>query len=373
MSVRLETWSIINGQLKRRGRTPSRDDLVSGVDKPDATNTGAYAGTQDATINNDVIITVDGTILENKIINGAVKIRAANVIVRNNIIRGGATVATGLIDCGNAACVNALIIDNTIAPGSNQKCDGIRGHDFTAKRNNIYWCVDGMDPYNSTAHNAAPSQQYQTNVIIEQNYIHDLGWWTASGPGIVHTSDTETHNDLIQHQGGGGTIIKGNNLDARYARQYGHWYVSGDPTTEPYTTVALHSLADGGPYQNIPDRGNGNEATGRYNFDDISCLMIGDEVGWTSDMHVTDNWMRGGNYAVNGGGNLNPGGAFYGEFKRNRFTRDQGSQSSGGDTTQTINLQTTGGTWTAADADIPLTGPDKNYYEDNGNAITVRI
>ena len=368
MSNRLETWNPVGSILKRRDRsyiTP-RDGLVSGVDQPTANNTGAYAGTQDATLNSDQIITTPGTILENKIINGVVFIRAADVTVRNCYIRGGASVGSCLVDCSNAACSNALIIDCTIAPGNNQMCDGIRGHDFTAKRNNVYWCVDGIGPYNPTA-----AQPYQTNVVIEQNYIHDLSWWTAASVGVVHPSDTETHNDVIQHHGGGGTIIKGNTLDARYGRQYAHWFCTGDPQVEPYTSVALHSLPDGGPYQPLPDRGTGTEADGRYNTDDQACLMINNIVGYTFQLHVTDNWFIGGNFAVNGGGNTNPGGGvFLGEFKRNRFSRDQANQGSGGDTTQTINFQGAG--WTSADADIPLTGVDKNYYGDNNAAITVR-
>jgi hypothetical protein len=365
---RLETWTPSGSLLKRRGRTSItfRDSLVSGVDKPTALNTGAYAGTQDGTLNGNQIITTPGYILENKIINGSVSIRAANVVVRNCFILGAATVSSGLVDCGNANCSNALIIDCTIAPGSSQRCDGIRGHSFTAKRNNIYWVVDGIGPHNQTV-----AQPYQTNVVIEQNYIHDLAWWTAATGGVVHPSDTETHNDVIQHHGGGGTIIKGNTLDARYGRQYAHWWCTGDPAIEPYSPIALGSLGDGGPHQNLPDRGSGTEADGRYNWDDLACLMISDEVGYTFDLSVTDNWMIGGNFAVNGGGNANPGGGVeIGEFKRNRFSRDQGNQGSGGDTTQTINFQ--GGGWTSGDADIPTSGADMNYYEDNLAAITVR-
>jgi hypothetical protein len=368
MSNRLETWNPVGSVLKRRNRSyiSPRDSLLSGLDQPTALNTGAYVGTQDGTLTGNQIITTPGTILENKIINGSVSIRAADVTVRNCYIRGAATVTSGLVDCGNAACSNALIIDCTIAPGSNQFCDGIRGHDFTAKRNNIYWVVDGMDPYNQTV-----AQPYQTNVVIEQNYIHDLSWWTAASGGVVHPIDTETHNDCIQHQGGGGTIIKGNTLDARYGRQYAHWFCTGDPQVEPYTSVALNSLGDGGPHQPLPDRGSGSEATGQYNYDDVAGLMIGDEVGYSFNLSVTDNWFIGGNFAVNGGGNANPGGGvFLGEFKRNRFTRDQGNQGGGGDTTQTINFQGAG--WTSSDADVPLTGADKNYYGDNNADITVR-
>jgi hypothetical protein len=175
--------------------------------------------------------------------------------------------------------------------------------------------------------------------VIRQSRCHDLSWFTAAKPGDIHPTDTETHNDCIQHQGGRGTVIEGNALHAGpFARQVGHWRTVGD--AEPWRTVPLRSLPDGGPFQPLPDRGTGTGADGRYNWDDQACLMIGDEVGTTHELTFTANWCRGGNYAVNGGGNAPVAGLRLGTFTRNRFDRTQGAQSSGGDRTHTITLGT---------------------------------
>jgi hypothetical protein len=368
MNQRLETWTPVGGVLKRRGRstTIDRSTLVIGVDEPDETTTGLLPDITLTVVNGDVSLSTPGQVYENKDIFGRVSVSAANVTIRNCRIRGGSSPSTGLITLTSASVSNCVIEDCLITPDyPHSDWNGVVGHDFTLRRCNIWGTTDGLN-----IHNTHATQPYDTNVIVEQCYIHDLSWWTAPTGGIVHPSDTETHNDLIQHMGGRGTIIRGNRLDAYFARQFGHWYVTGDPHTEPYTTVPLHSLPDGGPYQPIPNRGNGNEATGRYNYDDLSAIMIGDEVDNTTELLVTDNWMRGGNFTVNGGGNPNPGGGVsLGSFLRNRFSRDQGNQGSGGDTTQTLNFQ--GGSW-AGFVTAPTSGADMNYYEDNGHAITVR-
>jgi len=226
-------------------------------------------------------------------------------------------------------------------------------------------------------------------VVIEHNLFDDLSWKTAATGGIVHTTDTETHNDHIQLFGGNGTVIRWNGFHGRFARQYAHWFVT-DPTTEPYTTVALHSLTDGGPYQHIPDRDlisgspsanhliNGvpsNESTGRYNSDDCANIMVnyGPDSTKTpcTELVIEDNWFYGGNFSINGGGNLKGtvNTRMYASVKRNKFSRDQGSQGSGGNNTQTINFQAG---WGAAFFDIG-TGADANVYMDNNAPVTVRI
>lgn len=345
----------------------ARDQLRLGIDQPNVDNTGVLPGVARALVTGNVNLSTPGQIYENKTITGRLSISAANVTVRNCEIQGNTTPAAGVITCTSTLVSNAVIEDCTIyATNANYGWGGVYGHDFTLRRCNVYGTTDIIDIVNTNT----TARPYATGVVIEQCWLHDYVWWTASAGGVVHTKDTETHNDVIQHFGGTGTIIRGNTIDAAFARQQGHWQVT-NPLVEPYTTVPLHSLGDAlnGPNQPIPDRGTGTEATGRYNYDDNCVFMINSSYGYSADLTFEDNWCYGGNYAINGGGNANPGGGVnLGSFKRNKFDRKQGTQGSGGDTTYTIVFF---GGWAGA-VDCPTTGADKNVYIDNGNAVQVR-
>lgn len=361
MPIRLvNRWSIPPALVA------DRSTLQIGIDEPNSTNAGVYSTDliPRATVVGNVTLSTAGQVYENKTVQGKITVTAANVTIRNVAVIGQSTTTGDMISCTAAGVSNLLIEDCTIEPAFPLKASGVVGHDFTLRRCIVSKTLDGVNVFNTSA-----VRPYQTNVVIEQNWICERAWWTAATTGIIHPSDTESHNDDSQHQGGGGTIYRGNRFGGSYARQWAHWYVT-NPLVEPFTTVTLGSLSDGGPYQAIPNRGSGTDATGRYNYDDIACLQIGDEVGYSFNLVVEDNWFYGGNFAINGGGNTNPGGGvILGSFKRNRFARNQGNQGSGGNTTQTINFQ--GGGWSGFYT-APTTGADKNYYMDDGAAVTVR-
>lgn len=322
--------------------TVDRNTLTYGTYEPTYDTTGVPAGTSLTTYNGDITVTTDGAVYDSLFINGRVVIQAANVVFKNCKIVGtnaAPSSSVHLVDCRPASCVNATIQDCELYPQYRHWNwgDGIIGHDFSSLRNNIRHMTDGVGVYNTYA-----TFPYNTNVVIKGNWIHDMAWWTAATTGIVHPSDTESHNDCIQVQGGLGTVIVGNTLDAMFARQYAHWWVTS-LATEPYTTVALHSLTNqgeaGGPYQTIPDRASGNDASGRYNWDDLSCIMVNANVGDSAQFVITDNVCRGGNYAVNAGG-VNYNGYDFGDILRNTFDTKQGAQSSGVPNTYTIQLGT---------------------------------
>lgn len=348
----------------------SRDQLILGVDQPNATNTGVLPGITRTVVTGNVTLSTAGQVYENKTVTGRISVTAANVTIRNVEVQGNTTPAAGVISCTNAAVKNCIIEDCTIYTlNPHYTWTGVYGHDFTLRRCNVYGTTDIVGIVNASIPSA--QRPYQTGVVVEQNWLHDYVWWTAPAGGTVHPTDTETHNDVIQQFGGLGTIIRGNSMDAAFARQKGHWFVT-NPLAEPYTTVALHSLGDAlnGPNQPIPDRGDGNESTGRYNYDDNCVLMIGATSGLSADFTVEDNWCYGGNFAFNGGGNTNPGGGVnLGSFKRNKFDRKQGNQGGGGNNTYTIALIAG---WTGA-VDIPLTGADANYYMDDRAPVKVRL
>lgn len=348
-----------------------RDTLTVGVDKPTAATTGTlpnFASVK-ATVVGDVTLSTPGQVYENKDVFGKITVTASGVTIRNCRVRGGVS-GSALIQCtASSGWATPLLVEDCYLYPDTAYWGwmGITGSAVTIRRCDISHCQDAIEIKQDGR--TSTSFPWLTRVIIEQNYLHDMAWWSASAAGIIHPSDTETHNDLIQHFGGGGTIIRGNLLDAKYARNYGHWYVTGSTTVEPYTTVALHSLGDSlnGPNQNIPNRGSGNESTGRYNYDDIACLQIGDEQGTTYDMTFTKNWCYGGGYGINGGGNAFRSGSSLGTFTYNKFSRDQGTQGGGGNNTYTMAL----GPW-SGNVTVPLTGTGSNTYESDGANITVR-
>lgn len=356
-------------RLIQRFPAGSRSGLIIGVDKPGPTNTGILPGVSLTTSSGNITVTSPNVTLENLDIFGKVTIQAANCIIRNCRIRGlnsspGSSDAF-LVSCTSGSCVNALIEDCTFVPDyPHWNWDsGVSGHDYTIRRCDISGVVDGLNVYNTSA-----SQPYASNVIIDQNWIHDLGQWSAATGGVVHPSDTVTHNDGIQHQGGYGTLMRGNTIDAYYKRQYGHWVVT-NPGTEPYVTVTLNSLPDGGPYATIPDRGTGNSASGRYNWGNLSALMLNQNVGDSYDLTFTDNWVNGASIPVNGGSLTRHTGQNLGTFYRNKFSRDQGQQSSGGNNTYTFNLDTT---WVGNVSGGVGTG-NANIYLSDGAEVNFRV
>lgn len=373
------------------GAVFDRNSLVPGVDKPTYNTVGCPPEIIPflSDVTSPTIITTDNTVLDGYNFLNTVDIRADNVKITRSIAQGPFSTpadGSGLIACSNIACSNALIEDVTISPRfAHWNWDsGIVGHDYTARRVLVRNTTDGMNVFNLPLWNATGTP-YQSGVTIEMCLIERLALWNALSNGVVHPGDIQTHNDGIQHQGGLGTVIRGNVLIGKYARQYAHWVMTSTGTAEaslvpPYTGVALQTLPAGqpwygGPFQasanlnTIPDRNTGSEADGRYNVGgqgSLNTLLIGDEVGPSGDMNVDRNWFYGGEFAVNGGGAINTGSAYTMTFTGNRYSRDQGNQGSGGNGTHTINFQQTEHSWTGF---LVATG---NVYEDNNAAVTVR-
>ena len=111
---------------------------------------------------------------------GGVKIEADNVIIRRNKIEGG------LYGVHCFSGENILIEDNTIVHGGGRK--GIRANNAVIRRNDISDYVDGI--------------WCDSNVVIEDNYIHDL-----------YGFDSPTsHSDGIQSSGGANYVIRHNTI-----------------------------------------------------------------------------------------------------------------------------------------------------------------
>jgi hypothetical protein len=362
----------------RTANYQTRESLVARTYYPDATNTG-HLGL--STLTNTITTNQSystGVSIQNTFYDGArVSITGANATFRNCLFTGDNSV-NALVTASNVNAFNAQFIDCTFLPKfPRYGTFAFNGHDGKFYRCDMSHCDDALHLSNSTAFTNLGAG-FPIGVEVWQSYLHDHAWWTAATGGVVHPTDTETHNDLIQIDGGSGLVVVGSTLLARFAKQYGHWQVT-NPNAEPYTTVTLGSLPDGGPFQPIPNRGStggsalsaGNEGNGRYNWDDTSALLMTDAQGVVSNVTFEDNLVGGGNFAINGGGNAYAGGGEnLGSWKRNAFIDDQGNYGSGlaSETGHTLDF---GGTW-AGRVTAPTTGADKNFYLATGNAITVR-
>lgn len=308
------------GRAARRLQRAAGDGFVLGATKPSAQNTGLRNPATLTVYNGDITVTTAGTVIENLDIYGTVSIRTADVTVRNCRIRGKpftlpATPVQYLVECRHGSCVNARIEHCELRSDyDNYLVTGIIGHDYTAHRNNIYQVVDGLGIY-KTQDPGGP-----VNVTLTGNYVHDLIYYTEAGVGApVHPSDTQTHNDCLQIQGGSNTLVYGNNFQGFFS-----------------TTMGQNA---GRPQANAAIQYNNN-------------------VGATTAMTVQRNWLDGGGSSINGGSTA---GTNIGEISSNKFGHNQAQQGGGYNDTVAIVLTPTTTCVTA-----------NNVYEDNGIAVTTR-
>ncbi|MBK7861219.1 MAG: discoidin domain-containing protein [Archangiaceae bacterium] len=202
-------WASIN-EVQVNAAQPPPTPGAPGTYKPSASTTGVRAGTTLTPYNTsgaDLVISRDGTVLENLDIYGDIKVRARNVVIRNSRLRGGKAIPsgnTGIVDANSAEVFNLLVEDCTLTPDRpSYYRDGIVGHEYTARRNHIYRTNDGLGIF------ARPGGSGVANVTAEANYIHTLTYWSWD-PVPSHTDGT--HNDCVQIQGGANIHLIGNTI-----------------------------------------------------------------------------------------------------------------------------------------------------------------
>lgn len=158
---------------------------------PSASNTGV-AGCPALTTHNGSINLGNGQTLENRLVNGQVRITGNNVTVRCVKVvdgglfpidaeRGGYTSASNVlierveVDCGSSASTHA----------------GLLLFGATARQVNVHHCTDGF--------------RFADKVTVEDSYCHDL-----------NTNDpNDPHYDCAQTSGGSGLVIRHNTFVGR--------------------------------------------------------------------------------------------------------------------------------------------------------------
>jgi len=241
--------------------------------KPSAATTGIQAGVTLTPHFGDLVITTPGIVLDALDIHGRVIVKAANVTIRRCRIRGKQTPPAptewnALVNAVSTSCSHLLVEECEIAPTyPSPATNGIQGRSFTSRRNNIHDVVDGLGMMGTSGCRS------------EYDYIHDLSYFS---PDPNH-SDNQTHNDCIQFHANPST-----------SPLWGNHVVIGSLLS------AYVSSSSGTKNSPVPQA--------------LSCLMINRSVSLT----VTNSWMEGGYFPVNGGDAKNAG-LNLGTFWRNRF------------------------------------------------------
>lgn len=291
-------------------------DANTGVLRPVPSAPATNYPNWNPTTTDSTVITVDGTTIESVTVWGQLVIKAKDVTVRDCILRGVRnfpTNYTAIIDCTDVACTNALIEDSTFVPQlPNFRQAGMRGINYTARRNRLIWCSDSFDVFSST-----PDIFRSIKVVLEGNKGSDNCYWHSTVPqftaqntgsftmttiwGDSYTvtampNNTDgTHNDFCQIQGGRGGPstfrATGNYVSENLAQNGVHplgWSetvppVLGQPNDCPRRYVATSNGATLNPMQNGQYSGLGQGfviewSAGLSNWPDQRSIVI--EYNW---------------------------------------------------------------------------------------------
>lgn len=249
--------------------------------EPDRSLTGVRPRVSLTTLTGNQTIT-EGVTLTAREITGRVDVQTGETVTLTDcLIRGDPTITSehGVLHLVHSSVADVQLVNCTISPSSPTKyMTGILGHHYTATRCLIERCVDGAGVYN-TSDGDAPS-----GVTIQGCWIGRHGWWEDA----PNQSDG-SHCDGIQLQGGTGTVIRWNRIEAYHDSSIGE---------SPW--------------------GRNNDSQYRA----VSALMITPNVGEIADIEVYANWFGGGEICNNvmAGGNS---GAFVGTWTGNVFDDDQ--------------------------------------------------
>jgi hypothetical protein len=298
----------------------ARDVMVWGEDKPDANNTGvlstALYNPSRITQSGDFVVAAGDVEYLNYDFQGRCTVNTTGrKYFRNCKFLGQASPSSeqGLLHLTSANATNVIVEDCDLVPSTpTAYFTGILGHHYVVRRSKFRHVVDGCGVYNTNSGQGAAA----TGVTIEMNLITDHSWFSTA----PNQSDG-SHCDCIQLQGGSGTIIRGNTLNAYNDTSVGN---------SPWSRVGE----------------SGHRGT--------SDLMFTPNVGAITACQILKNWCTGGEIASNAAAAGNAGNNL-GTWTSNRF----GGDSYGG---HTIDFRT-GALYTASG----------NVYDATGLPVTIRV
>jgi hypothetical protein len=170
---------------------------------------------------------------------------------------------------------------------------GVDGHDFILDR-----CeVKGFSDLLGVTLLAGQAGQ-NPNVEVIGCHLGELAFYAHPTGGIVHSSDTVCHADILQHFGGPGVRVEGNYIDCHYSETVG----TGTPgsgsefLTGPGYTQAAGEAVRFDVVENAGALSTGPRAkTGGV----LAAIMLNTSRGTTPDMVIAGNWGEGGGTWLN--------------------------------------------------------------------------
>ena len=233
------------------------------------------------------VITVDGTVLENMIINTNLNIKANNVTIRNCLITpGNSSYGINNVTWG---ATGTLIEDCYVG--------GTRTGDFTS--NPLSASILGRNIVIrrcECAETGGDGVKLIENSVLESCYIHDLADTISGDPGA--------HSDAVQIQGGNNIVIRWNNFYMPIHE--GPWGPNG-----PY----------GSPHSHTPPAAHQSNV----------CTITQAQFSDIYDLIFDSNWFVGGGYCIFTG-NHGYGNAMYDIYYiYNKFSRDTVNENGGGE------------------------------------------
>lgn len=202
--------------------------------RPGPHNTGVPEGTILTARKGTLVLTKPGEVLDAVDLEGCVAVKASGVVIRRSRIRCDAYYPVEVFSGAD------LVIEDAEIDGSPSRgiaTSGIAFSHYTARRINVHGTADGL--------------KADSNVVIEDSWIHDL--WLADGD----------HADGVQGTGGGHVTLRRNFIDIRdHGRGHG-----GEPNSavqagiewasNHHWTIKANWLYGGGWIINA-DAGNGS-------------------------------------------------------------------------------------------------------------------
>ena len=162
---------------------------------PDASSTGVRRADL-LRPSGSITVTTPGTIIENLDITGSITIDASNVTVRNVRVRSNG--AKYLINIVSSGGHRGIVIEDCELDGRDQSTQAVVHAGYTIRRCNIHNTEDGL--------------RASGDVVIEDNYIHDL---SVNGT----TWSDSPHNDGVQSIGGSNIVVRNNRIEGPYREQ----------------------------------------------------------------------------------------------------------------------------------------------------------
>ena len=275
---------------------------------PDATNTGPASDAKLTTYTGPSTISQSGTVIENQVINGSLKITGSDVVLKNCVINFDSTWGVDAENAHNITIENCTIT----GPGTSADTNSAILGSGNFLNNNISGTENGI-----TLTDGASK--------VTGNYIHDL----ANGA-------SDPHYDGISVQGGqNGVLIQDNTISGRDTSDI---FIKDDFGAINDVTVN-HNLLIGDPGYNLYVDGRGGN-------------------GAITNVTVSDNYVEKGYYgtfSVDGSSPHMSGNTVFAAGE----TVSAGSTSSG-----------TGSTSTTTDPGTPTTGTTSGDTSSSGSSST---